>query len=108
MFKKLAHHLELKQFDSIETKCLKSNDSICSTTIAKVDSTILSKKFNEKTLKQISTDLLIDQCFSQRVIDTIYEINNQNSYFTQNIMLLSTLKLNYEPIVLQVNLKNEY
>ena len=108
VFKKLAHNSELLSFDLTESFCLdnKNMPEVCKTSIAYLNASILNEKLNENNLAKISKLLEIQctECFSQRLIDKIYSETNQHSYLTQNTMLLTTLKINPEPIVLQVYL----
>jgi len=108
IFKKLAHNSELNSFDLIESICSenKNNAEVCKASIAKLNISKLTEKLNENSLAQISKllDVQCTECFPQRLIDKLYSDTSRHSYLTQNIMLLTTLKINPEPIVLQVNL----
>lgn len=107
VFKKLAHDSELDSFDRTENFCLNepNNNEFCMSSIVKLNRSIVNKKLNEKSLASISKRLGVQctECFPQRLIDQLYsDTSRRSSYLTQNLMFLTTLKINPEPVVLQV------
>jgi hypothetical protein len=96
VFKKLAHNSELKNFDSDENGLkfwLSSN------------STILQKRLSYENFNDVSRKFQIDiaSCMSKSLINKIYSFGNSiDNYTNENIMLLTTMTINPEPIVLKV------
>lgn len=99
VFKKLAHSNELDQFDLNEKQRIES-----------IPKSILAKKLDADLFKQISNYLQIEigTCLSQRLLDLMYlsfiKFNNLSEKKLEliNLMLLTTLKINPEPLILQV------
>ena len=110
LLKKLAHDSELEDFDIKEVNCLENyaclNDFIQSNKAhlinQRINSTFL--KINYKVLNIESV-----KCFTDRILNLIYKnkFNSKDSenYFDKNVMLLTTLKINPEPLILQVYFK---
>jgi hypothetical protein len=104
VFKKLGHNIELDKFDSD-----RSFKSFINSQFNSSQSMILKKKLSLKMLKKYSNVLNIEitKCFTNRLVDMLYDnyieaSKNSFDYLTANVNLLTSLKINPEPIVLQV------
>jgi hypothetical protein len=99
VIKKLAHNEELKQFDEFERKCSKADSLNC---ISK----ILRSKYKFVTPKTFNNhNIEFGSCFSDRLIDWMYKTYQEYESDDRKIVdmsLLTTLKINPEPIVLQM------
>jgi hypothetical protein len=110
VLKKLAHQSELEDFRLKELKCEKNPSANCITRLIYSDKHKLSQRLSQTSLKSFTQalGLEITTCFTQRLIDMMYEnyyeYDKTEDFFLRNIALLTTLKINPEPIVLQVNL----
>ncbi len=99
VFKKLGHNEELDEFDSnLNFKRLINLESS--------QSFILKNKLSLKMFKKYSNELNIEigKCFTERLLNMLYEnyIEVNNDFVTTNVNLITSLKINPEPIVLQV------
>lgn len=115
VIKKLAHYSELNRFDTDEIECADKTlgHKPCIKNLINKNRSLMEKKLDFKTLKNVSIflDIEIGQCFTERIVDLIYksylEYNNNDrlntkSYYVDNIILLTILKINPEPLILQV------
>jgi len=100
--KKLAHNSELVQFDKEAplTRLLEANR------------TLISQKLGLEQFKQVAEFLEIEnlKCASQRLLDMIYKswpLEFEGDYLSQNLLLFTVLKINFEPIVLKLFRKEE-
>ena len=102
IIKKLAHNDELKLFDSFEKSCVTKDNS------PKCISKILHSKYKFVTPHTFSPNMMdieFGACISDRLIDLMYKSykeyeNNERRITDMNI--LTTLKINPEPILLQM------
>ncbi|RNA17123.1 deleted in autism 1 [Brachionus plicatilis] len=112
VIKKLAHSSELDEFDQNEKMCVK-NENSCLNKAIKLYGEIIKRKFNQKSFQTLSNFLGIDfgRCFSSRLIDLMYKgyfltysksMENLEDFYDHNLALLTILKINPEPIVLQI------
>lgn len=102
VLKKLAHNDELSQFDLNEQTC---HNSKCLTNLLLNRNIILNKKLTYKELKSINNDLNIEllSCFSDRLVDILYGTSPKiESFMDFNLNMLTKLKINPEPLILQV------
>lgn len=110
--KKLAHYSELEEFDFKEIEC-KIDKNGCLSKLIETHKEVLDQKLTKDSLKMIVDYLNIDfaKCFSQRLIDIMYQayyktnsesIKNKKKFYVDNLVLITTLKINIEPIILQV------
>lgn len=106
VFKKLGHDVELDEFDSN-----KNFRSLMNLESRSSQSKILKNKLSLEMIKKYSNELDIEitKCFTDRLINMLYEnyveINKNKSpadYLSTNVNLMTSLKINPEPIVLQV------
>ena len=114
VLKKLAHESELVDFDAKEISCYdhgeKSKYGQCLAEFFMLNKNTLSKqRITSQLLKEYSVYLEIEvtKCFTDRMLDLFYmntleSQQNGTDYMDENIMFLSTLKINPEPIILQV------
>ena len=101
MIKKLAHDEELDEFDENEKKCLKNEKLKCISKISHSKYLFVTPY----TFGPHELDIEFGTCMSDRLIDMIYK--NYKEYVSTDrrladLNLLTTLKINPEPIVLQV------
>ena len=115
MLKKLAHDDELEDFDRTRLAC--PPDSVVCSAQNLPD---LSQRLQASELRALGQNLEIEvlTCFSDRLADRLYENlgelgslhsspasnSSRRNFSLANTMLLTTLKINPEPIVLQVSL----
>lgn len=108
VLKKLAHQSELQDFRLNELKCEKIPSANCITHLIYAEKHELAERLRETTFKRFTQALGLEiaTCFTQRMIDLMYESYSEyektEDFFLRNIALLTTLKINPEPIVLQV------
>jgi hypothetical protein len=101
--KKLAHSSELDEFDMNEINCSKK----CLNKLISLNKKIFKYKFSIKSFQKFTDYLEIESslCFSERILNILYdsylEVDGKN-YFYPNVYLLTTFKINPEPIFLQV------
>ena len=100
VLKKLAHTEELAQFDRDQRDCHSSINCLFK------HKHFLNKKLTHKELRILNNDLNIEllSCFSDRFVDLIYATNggNDQNLMDFNLNLLTKLKINPEPLILQV------
>lgn len=108
VIKKLAHDDELDIFDNNEQLCMNKGSLNC----------ILKIVYSNRQLEYLSPyifgprmlDIEVATCFSDRIVKMIYKKYKENMpqdrVFT-NTALITTLKVNPEPVVLQVTGYNE-
>jgi hypothetical protein len=124
VLKKLAHDAELEEFDEHEKLCLGVGEeesisraiqmqSECVSGLIESNRHILNYRLNADSLNRLASAMGLEVCFSNRLVDlyyengvdsskTVYNSAKKPSYFHDNIYLLTMLKINMEPIVLQV------
>lgn len=108
VIKKLAHDSELSEFDQAEKDCKlgRKNHEPCITNVILANRSMLSEKLDAYHFKQVADYLGVEstRCISQRLVDMFYEYNKRDylSISEQNMYILSTLKINIEPIFLKV------
>jgi hypothetical protein len=108
ILKKLAHDSELDEFDSNEIECKHG----CLRKFYEENPTEFESGISVEILKRASTNLEIESfsCINERLtrllmknyIEHDFSANSRNHSVAMNI-LLSTLRINSEPIVLQVH-----
>lgn len=109
ILKKLAHDSELKEFDDNEHNCLLRIESEpCLSNLAIYNRTLLTKRIDFTSFQAFVNYLNIEsmKCASQRLMNLTFKTDPEFSqnYFNKNLMILTTLKLNIEPIILRVKL----
>ena len=103
VFKKLAHNYELREFD--EEMCLKANmGSGCNVGEAMSRFISGSKMVSVEEVKGLSD---LTKCPSQRLVDKIVDKYQEKAdaidvSFPEKLGLIATLKINPEPLLLQV------
>jgi hypothetical protein len=117
ILKKLAHDSEFLDFYSKEVNCedgetsTKKNDGCLQTFIQSNKDTLIGQRVNSDFLRDHSDFLGIEstKCISQRILNIFYEnmLDSKSSklnanYFDENLNLFFSLKINPEPIFLQV------
>lgn len=116
ILKKLAHDSEFLDFDGKELDCYdkensKRNDACLYSLITSNKKVLSDQPLAYSFLKTHSEYLGIESvsCFSQRMLNIFYNqtiyskiVKTANNYFDQNVIILFTLKINPEPIFLQV------
>ena len=99
VIKKLAHNDELKKFDEFEKRCSRSDSLKCITKILHSNYKFVTPHtFNNH-------DIEFGTCLSDRLIDLMYKTYQEYESDDRKIVdmsLLTTLKINPEPIVLQM------
>ena len=109
VLKKLAHNKELESFDHIERSCLINRTQVgsCLNKLITFNRSVISQKLTGDMLTRLSHDLDIEatHCATDRIAELIYKSyeSHRISIFNLNVMILSTLKINAEPLILQVN-----
>ena len=117
VFKKLAHNSELELFDLNEKNCSNVKGK-CISRFVRLQKGLIQKRLNVFEWKEIGSQLDIEmtKCLSKRLVKLMYssysdqyqtriDYNKTSKYFDLNIVLLSVLKINPEPIVLNVSIR---